>query len=86
MQLKRLVSQPLQRQFTTIGYVFVPGDIPVGKTLVAKTASGKTVPVQVNAKATHADGSLRHAVLTLETLPDMTDAEKITFSRPGRCH
>jgi hypothetical protein len=46
--------------------VFASGHIPSGATLVARTAgtSPVTVPLQVNAKATHADGSLRHAVLT----------------------
>jgi hypothetical protein len=54
-----------QEQAATLGFVFAPGDIPAGKTVAAKTRAGILVPIQVDAKATHADGSLRHAVLTL---------------------
>jgi hypothetical protein len=45
----------------TFGYVFAPGYIPSGQYVT--TASG--VPLQVDTKARHADGSLRHAVMTL---------------------
>jgi hypothetical protein len=50
----------------TFGQVFARGHVPAGATLVARTAgSGSvSVPLQVDAKATHADGSLRHAVIT----------------------
>jgi hypothetical protein len=49
----------------TFGEVFRPGDVPSGATLIAKLSDGTTVPLQVDAKATHGDGSLRHAVLSL---------------------
>lgn len=55
----------LQEQSVTIGYAFAPGDVPKGKTPAARTPAGASVPIQVDAKAYHADGSLRHAVLTL---------------------
>jgi hypothetical protein len=45
----------------TFGYVFAPGYIPSGQYVT--TASG--VPLQVDTKARHTDGSLRHAVITL---------------------
>ena len=48
----------------TFGQVFKAGDVPAGMSLVARLSSGASVPLQVDAKATHADGSLRHAVLT----------------------
>lgn len=48
----------------TFGQVFAKGDIATGKTLVARTITGTSIPLQVDAKATHADGSLRHAVFT----------------------
>lgn len=54
----------------TFGQPFAPGDVPPGATVAAR-AGGVDVPLQVDAKATHADGSLRHAVLTarIPTLP-----------------
>jgi hypothetical protein len=49
----------------TFGQVFRPGDIPAGATVAARHA-GDPLPLQVDVKATHADGSLRHAILTLD--------------------
>ncbi len=51
---------------TTFGQAFAEGDVPNGSTLVGKTANGTVVPLQVDAKARHADGSLRHAVITVQ--------------------
>ncbi len=47
----------------TFGQVFKDGDVPKGTTVTA-TLNGAPVTVQVDAKATNPDGSLRHAVLT----------------------
>jgi hypothetical protein len=49
----------------TFGHVFKPGDVANGIGITARTSGGTTIPVQVNAKARNGDGSLRHAVLTL---------------------
>ncbi|HEX7370997.1 MAG TPA: hypothetical protein VF284_12030, partial [Rhodanobacteraceae bacterium] len=60
------VSQSTQTQFNvpvTFGQVFKAGDVPHGATLTA-SLNGQLVPLQVDAKATNPDGSLRHAVLT----------------------
>lgn len=56
----------------TLGHVFKAGDIPSGTTLGAKLADQTEIPLQVDNKATHADGSLRHAVLTakLSNIPN----------------
>lgn len=48
----------------TFGHVFARGDVPKGKTLVARIGQAE-VPLQVDVKARHADGSLRHAILTV---------------------
>lgn len=53
----------------TFGQVFAVGDVPAGES-VAATMDGATLPLQVDAKATHADGSLRHAVISA-VLPQM---------------
>jgi len=47
----------------TFGQPFAVGDVPPGATVAARV-DGVDIPLQVDMKATHADGSLRHAVLT----------------------
>ncbi|MBN1466570.1 chitobiase/beta-hexosaminidase C-terminal domain-containing protein [candidate division KSB1 bacterium] len=49
----------------TFGHVFAPGDVPANAGIEAVYSSGTSLPTQVDAKATHADGSLRHAVITI---------------------
>ncbi len=49
----------------TFGQEFAPGQVPAGRLLQA-TINGVTVPVQMDVKATNADGSVRMAVLTIE--------------------
>src|SRR6185312_236450 len=63
----QVVSQATQTQTSvpvTFGQVFKAGDVPRGATVTA-TLNGHAAPLQVNAKATNPDGSLRHAVLTV---------------------
>lgn len=47
----------------TFGQIFKDGDVPAGAT-VSATLNGQPIQLQVDAKATNSDGSLRHAVLT----------------------
>jgi hypothetical protein len=49
----------------SFGHVFKPGDIPSGQSVVVSTTAGSAVSAQVDAKALHPDGSLRHAVISL---------------------
>jgi hypothetical protein len=49
----------------TFGQVFAPGDLKRGDTLVGRLPDGRTLPLQVDVKATHADGSVRHAVISV---------------------
>lgn len=49
----------------TFGHVFKPGDVANGVGITARTSGGTAIPVQVDVKARHGDGSLRHAVLTM---------------------
>ena len=46
----------------TFGQVFAVGDLKKAHVLVGKL-DGATVPLQVDVKATHADGSVRHAIM-----------------------
>ena len=48
----------------TFGQVFAPGDLPRGAGLSGKLADGSSLPLQVDVKATHPDGSVRHAVIS----------------------
>lgn len=62
-----VVSRSTQTQNNvpvTFGQVFKAGDVPAGATLTA-SLDGQPVTLQVDAKATNPDGSLRHAVLTV---------------------
>jgi len=65
---------PQNHVSVTFGQVFKTGDIPRGTSLVAEV-DGKPVPLQVDAKTSHPDGSLRHAVLSmvLSSLPGKAD-------------
>lgn len=66
LPLNALVSLSAQSQSAvpvTFGQVFSPGALPAGQSLAA-SYNGDQVPLQVDVRATHADGSLRHAVLT----------------------
>src|SRR5262249_44722731 len=52
-------------QIVTFGQAFVDGEVPAGTQLVA-LVNGQQIPLQVDVKATNADGSIRFAVLTLQ--------------------
>jgi len=69
----------------TFGHIFRPGDVPAGTSVNAALSIGTPVPLQVDAKATHADGSLRHAVLTvhLGSLPGNGSAVLRLAEGPG---
>ncbi len=48
----------------TFGQVFAAGDVPANATVEGKASDGTAITLQVDKKATYADGSLRHAVIT----------------------
>ena len=49
----------------TFGQVFAPGDLKRTDALHGRLPDGRTLPLQVDVKATHADGSVRHAVISV---------------------
>lgn len=55
----------------TFGQVFSQGDVPDANALYGKLSDGTVVPLQVDVKAKHPDGSVRHAIISsmLTTLP-----------------
>ncbi len=71
----------------TFGSVFVRNDVPRGAQIEAVDRRGATIPIQVDRKTTHADGSLRHAVLTLD-MPHLDEGgeETVTLRRSDSEH
>lgn len=62
----------------SFGQVFAPGDLPAGDALHGRLPDGRTLPLQVDVKATHADGSVRHAVISA-LLPASTGAQALAL-------
>lgn len=73
-------SAAVVSQAVTFGMVFAPGEIPAGKVPAAKVSGGGIHAIQVDVKATHADGSLRHAVLTVTLNLGAGRSERILLS------
>jgi len=63
----------------SFGHVFAEGDLQPGTSLSATTADGVAVPLQLDIKARHADGSVRHAILS-GVLPRLAANEKRTLT------
>lgn len=63
----------------TFGQAFAQGDVRNGETLIGKTAAGAAIPLQVNVKARHSDGSIRHAVITAQ-LPSSAPKQNETIT------
>ncbi|MEK7538862.1 MAG: hypothetical protein AAB552_03410 [Patescibacteria group bacterium] len=81
VQLQNTTATAQTNAPITFGHVFKQGDVPAGSTVIAKDASNNPVTLQVDKKATHADGSLRHAILTAK-LPSLAGSgtQTITLS------
>ena len=48
----------------TFGQIFAKGDLPSANGVSAQLNDGTPLPIQIDAKATHDDGSLRHAIIS----------------------
>lgn len=48
----------------TFGHVFVDGDVPADVSLALRTSSGAMLPTQLDRKATHPSGALRHGIVS----------------------
>jgi hypothetical protein len=64
----------------TFGQVFAPGDLKRGETLSGRLPDGRLLPLQVDVKATHADGSVRHAVISA-LLPGAAGSQAMALIR-----
>lgn len=78
VEIENTSSSAIAPFFVTFGQLFRPGDVSSGMSVEAQTAAGLSVPIQVDAKATHADGSLRHAVITVKS-DGLTGAGSVSF-------
>jgi len=58
----------------TFGQVFEAGHLQPGQGLGGRLASGTVVPLQVDVKATHGDGSVRHAIVS-GVLPELASRQ-----------
>jgi hypothetical protein len=69
----------------SFGQVFAQGEVIDPSILGARLSDGTQIPLQVDAKATHSDGSLRHAVVTV-VLPSVAgnSSSAITLIAPGQ--
>ncbi|MGJ7915184.1 hypothetical protein ACI48D_06850 [Massilia sp. LXY-6] len=63
----------------TFGQVFAQGNLLTTDKLTGRLEDGTTVPLQVDVKATHADGSVRHAVISA-VVPSIAAAKLRTMS------
>ncbi len=72
-------STSYQRQLPlSFAQVFAEGDVPAGRSVQAVATDGTIWPVQVDVKRRHADGSLRHAIVST-VLPELTAAQKVNW-------
>jgi hypothetical protein len=63
----------------TFGVPFAKGDVPAGASIMARDGRGGTIPLQIDAKAHHGDGSLRHAIVTLD-VPELRSGSNIPIT------
>lgn len=62
----------------TFALPFVVGDVPTGASLVARLPDGTMLPTQLDRKAAHPDGSLRHGIITV-VLPKLKGGQSETL-------
>lgn len=67
----------------TFGHVFARGDLPANTPVSGQLADGTVVPLQMDSKATHADGSIRHAIFSA-VLPSVPAGEvRMNLAKTG---
>lgn len=73
------IGDAQQRVPVTFGQVFAPGHLLSTQTLSGRLADGTSVALQVDAKAKHADGSIRHAIISA-ILPSLAAGQTATLA------
>ena len=64
LRLQNLLAQEQTGVALTFGQVFAPGHLNAEQTVNGKLGDGTVVPLQVDVKARHPDGSVRHAIVS----------------------
>ncbi|MFC0250895.1 RIFT barrel domain-containing protein [Massilia consociata] len=62
----------------TFGQIFAPGHLAANATLSGRLDNGVTVPLQLDTKARHPDGSVRHAIISA-ILPSLGAKQVLTM-------
>jgi hypothetical protein len=83
VHVSRVNGQSCQTAPVTFGQPFVPGDLSAGASLKA-ISHGQSLPIQTNVKARNADGSARHAVITLDAPCDGGPVALVKTTAPGQ--
>ena len=76
LEIKEIAGNSFVDMPVTMGHPFKKGDIPAGQTLKARLENNRELPLQVDHKAIHPDGSLRHAILSF-ILPSVSNDDTI---------
>ncbi|QOY96471.1 hypothetical protein IM543_01685 [Massilia sp. UMI-21] len=63
----------------TFGQVFAPGHLAANASLSGRLGSGVIVPLQLDVKARHPDGSVRHAIISA-VLPSLAARQVLTMT------
>jgi hypothetical protein len=79
VKLDNLVGTTQTNVPVTFGQVFARGAVLTTNSLIGKLADGTSIPLQMDIKATHPDGSVRHAVISA-VLPSMAANESRTIN------
>lgn len=74
-------DKPMLDVPVTYGQVFLEGDVPAGSTLQGNI-DGVAIALQVDAKATHPDKSLRHAVIST-IIPKVEPGQTLRLNTPS---
>lgn len=74
VRFQNTTATPQTNVPVTFGQVFAAGHVVAGQTVVGKLADGTSVPMQVEVKARHPDGSARHAIISA-TLPALAASQ-----------
>jgi len=76
MSVQNLSNSSQNDVAITFGQVFAPGALPVGTPVMVRDAAGAQaiLPTQMDVKASHNDGSIRHAVISAR-IPSMAANE-----------
>lgn len=77
VQIENLATSDQLRTPMTFGQVFAAGDLKAGEALAGQLPDGTTFPLQLDVKATHPDGSVRHAVMSA-SLPKISAGQTLT--------